>query len=473
MGIPIITIRNQNNINFTTVDNYFIKDKTLSTKAKGMLIQLLALPDGWQLSKGSIQSLVKEGREFCESCIKELKEHDYIILEKYKNSKTGSFEYEYQISAIPFCCEYLPDGELYNTKTNEIGRGRTILPKKNYDSNLEIVHELTNIINEKVYFEGTIDELKVLLPKKYHVYNGVLSKLIRNNQENLAEIGILFEFYRNKKGTMIRIGDSEFVRKNKGASENSLTPPLTPDNKKVQVPDTGKPYMDLHPQNIDEIKPVQVPDTGNPYMDLHPSKNGVRESAAFPYTEKPYAYKRMNNKKIDIRQIEKGIKENVRLSDLLAKHTDPNEQEKIKAMVEIIIDVLSMSQDQIRIGNEMYATGKVKERLLTITDEHIEYILENLQRITHPIKNIRSYLMKSLYTAPLSKNFSDYSKRRNIEDFPSWYGNTRQTEPDEQLINEVKEIQKRLKIEEQESDPKLESEIQHMLQDIEKKGIRV
>ena len=84
MGIPIITIRNQNNINFTTVDNYFIKDKSLSTKAKGMLIQLLALPDGWQLSKGSIQSLVKEGREFCESCIKELKEHDYITLEKYK-----------------------------------------------------------------------------------------------------------------------------------------------------------------------------------------------------------------------------------------------------------------------------------------------------------------------------------------------------------------------------------------------------
>lgn len=134
---------------------------------------------------------------------------------------------------------------------------------------------------------------------------------------------------------------------------------------------------------------------------------------------------------------------------------------------------MSMNQDHIRIGNEMYSTEKVKERLLTITDEHIEYILENLQRITHPIKNIRSYLMKSLYTAPLSKNFSDYSKRRNIEDFPSWYSNTKQTEPDEQLINEVKEIQKRLKIEEQETDPKLESEIQHMLQDIEKRGIRV
>ena len=56
---------------------------------------------------------------------------------------------------------------------------------------------------------------------------------------------------------------------------------------------------------------------------------------------------------------------------------------------------------------------------------------------------------------------------------PSWYHDTQQTEPDEELINEVKEIKKRLKIEKQKSDPKLESEIQHMLQEIEESGIRV
>ena len=37
------------------------------------------------------------------------------------------------------------------------------------------------------------------------------------------------------------------------------------------------------------------------------------------------------------------------------------------------------------------------------------------------------------------------------------------------MVKSPQQIQKRLKIEEQESDPKLESEIQHMLQDIEKK----
>lgn len=60
MGKPLIVVRNQNNINFTTVDNYFIKDKTLSTKSKGLLIQLLALPDGWIFSKKVLNPSLKK-----------------------------------------------------------------------------------------------------------------------------------------------------------------------------------------------------------------------------------------------------------------------------------------------------------------------------------------------------------------------------------------------------------------------------
>lgn len=235
----------------------------------------------------------------------------------------------------------------------------------------------------------------------------------------------------------------------------------------LEKPELDKPTL--------ENPILENPILGNPTLEKPISENPTQLNIDIQTKDlKKYRNQSYQSKeKIDKEQIENDIKQNVKLPDLLKKHSNPSEQDQIQSMVEIIIDIMNMSQDQIRLGNEIYSTKKVKERLLTITDEHIEYILENLQRITHPIKNIRSYLMKSLYTAPLSKNFSDYSKRRNIEDFPSWYHDTKQTEPDEQLINEVEEIQKRLKIEEQESDPKLESEIQHMLQDIEKKGIRV
>lgn len=474
MDSPKFIIRNQANINFTTVDNYFIKDKDLSTNAKGLLIQLLALPDKWEFSKNGILSQIKEGKKFLEKYMKELQDKGYMEFDKFRNPTTGRFQYEYRIYAIPYFCEFLPDGNIYNPKTNKIGREDAFTLQDNAVIEKEISQKQNT---EKFYslvkemrFSGTLDELKRYLPDKLQLPNRALAKMIRSLSDKFDESGIVWHLEKTRVGLVFSIGIERYEQKDTDSSSH-LSSQEKPG---VTIPDTLFGGVVPSQGNMNENNSVTMPDSllGG----VVPSQE--KSSVTIPDTLSPdlvngCLYKRMNNKKIDIRQIEKEIKENVRLSDLLVKHIDPNNQEKIKAMVEIIIDVMSMNQDHIRIGNEMYSTEKVKERLLTITDEHIEYILENLQRITHPIKNIRSYLMKSLYTAPLSKNFSDYSKRRNIEDFPSWYSNTKQTEPDEQLINEVKEIQKRLKIEEQETDPKLESEIQHMLQDIEKRGIRV
>lgn len=170
MGKPLIVVRNQNNINFTTVDNYFIKDKTLSTKSKGLLIQLLALPDGWIFSKKGIQSIVKEGREFVENCMAELKEHGYLVIDKYMNQETGFYEYEYQIYAIPIYCEFLPDGNIINRKTNEIGRGDTFSLQEDIVNEKEIqfkqnTDKLYEIL-KNLKFKGTLDELKHHLPER-------------------------------------------------------------------------------------------------------------------------------------------------------------------------------------------------------------------------------------------------------------------------------------------------------------------
>ena len=117
MDSPKFIIRNQANINFTTVDNYFIKDKDLSTNAKGLLIQLLALPDKWEFSKNGILSQIKEGKKFLEKYMKELQDKGYMKFDKFRNPTTGRFQYEYRIYAIPYFCEFLPDGNIYNPKT--------------------------------------------------------------------------------------------------------------------------------------------------------------------------------------------------------------------------------------------------------------------------------------------------------------------------------------------------------------------
>lgn len=70
-------LRNKTNVSFTSVDNEFIFNSALSTKAKGLLLQLLALPDNWKFSKEGIYAIVPEGKAFVEACLKELKEQGY------------------------------------------------------------------------------------------------------------------------------------------------------------------------------------------------------------------------------------------------------------------------------------------------------------------------------------------------------------------------------------------------------------
>ena len=115
----------------------------------------------------------------------------------------------------------------------------------------------------------------------------------------------------------------------------------------MTIPDTLLGAVVPSQRDNDTYTGVTIPDTLLGGMVPSQQKQNVTiPDTPSPDLVKGYLYKRMNNKKIDIRQIEKEIKENVRLSELLVKHTDLNEQEKIKAMVETIIDVMTMNQDE-------------------------------------------------------------------------------------------------------------------------------
>ena len=414
MGKPLIVVRNQNNINFTTVDNYFIKDKTLSTKSKGLLIQLLALPDGWIFSKKGTQSIVKEGREFVENCMAELKEHGYLVIDKYMNQETGFYEYEYQIYAIPIYCEFLPDGNIINRKTNEIGRGDTFSLQEDIVNEKEIqfkqnTDKLYEIL-KNLKFKGTLDELKHHLPERLQLSNRTLAKMLRSLSDQFDKENIIWKLEKTRKGLVFSVGDLKCDGKIFGELSSH-------EKNNVTIPDTEKPYVVPSQENSDKKTDVTIPDT-----------------------EKPYLYKRMNNKKIDIRQIEKEVDQNIDLDILYEQYPDQNDQKTIQNMRQIILDTMELEQDKVRLGNDIYPTEKVQKRLMKIKTEHIAYILNNLESLEHPTRNINAYLLKSLFTAPVSFNFNKYVSKKSIEDLPDWYADTKQQEASPELLAEVQQL---------------------------------
>ena len=87
--------------NFTCIDNHLFNDNTLSMKAKGLLAQILSLPDDWKYSVNGLASLFSDGRDAVNGAINELIEHGYIIRTRITN-EFGAFDgYQYDIYEKP------------------------------------------------------------------------------------------------------------------------------------------------------------------------------------------------------------------------------------------------------------------------------------------------------------------------------------------------------------------------------------
>lgn len=87
--------------NYTTLDNTFIKDVSLSWKAKGLMTYFLSLPDDWTINFSEIEKHSSDGRDSLRSAIKELKEHGYLIVEQNKTEEGKFGEMVYSIFETP------------------------------------------------------------------------------------------------------------------------------------------------------------------------------------------------------------------------------------------------------------------------------------------------------------------------------------------------------------------------------------
>lgn len=114
---------------FTVMSNHHFKNKDLSLKAKGLLSQMLSLPESWDYSLKGLVSICKEGKESINKALNELEEHGYLtrtqVREKGRFSRT-----EFVIREVPVspCTE--------NRVTVESPKNHdALLPESSYTEN--------------------------------------------------------------------------------------------------------------------------------------------------------------------------------------------------------------------------------------------------------------------------------------------------------------------------------------------------
>ena len=88
-------IRAEKKGNYTIIPNELLLDETISDKARGTLVRLLARPDNWNLNINHLVRTGKDGHAAIRSSIRELENAEYIQKEiaRHDNGRINGMSY--------------------------------------------------------------------------------------------------------------------------------------------------------------------------------------------------------------------------------------------------------------------------------------------------------------------------------------------------------------------------------------------
>lgn len=96
-------IRVQKTKDYTVMSNAHLRDKRLSLKSKGLMSQMLSLPEDWDYSVAGLAAINIESVGTIKTALNELKTAGYLVVTKLYPDKTesGRFEYIYDLYETP------------------------------------------------------------------------------------------------------------------------------------------------------------------------------------------------------------------------------------------------------------------------------------------------------------------------------------------------------------------------------------
>ena len=85
---------------------------------------------------------------------------------------------------------------------------------------------------------------------------------------------------------------------------------------------------------------------------------------------------------------------------LIAGH--PDDEDMLREMFELLVDTVCSKRRFIRIAGDDKPAEVVKAQLMKLNSDHLRFVLMCLKENTTQVRNIRQYLLATLYNAPLT-----------------------------------------------------------------------
>ena len=277
---------------YTVMSNHHLRNHTLSLKAKGLLSQMLSLPDDWDYTLQGLAQINKESIDAIREAVRELERAGYIKRSRERDERG--------------CLR----GTVYT-------------------------------IYEQPHAEPTPEE---------------------PTQE-------------------------------KPALDNPTLEKPALDNPTLEKPMLDKPTLENPTQlNTESTKKRKRQSKDSSITDSIPFPSGFPESPTQKRTETKGTFE-------SYREL---ILENIDY-DVLA--SDPHvDQEQLDEIVDLVQETVCSTRSQIRVAGNDYPAEVVRSKLLKLNSEHIRFVMDCLKQNTTRIRNIRQYLLATLFNAPSTMN---------------------------------------------------------------------
>lgn len=116
------------------------------------------------------------------------------------------------------------------------------------------------------------------------------------------------------------------------------------------------------------------------------------------------------------KQYEDYLREKLSIDILI--QSNPVEAGRINEILDLMVDVLCSNAKTIRISGDDKPIDVVKAQFMKIDSGYLEYILDCFKNQISDIRNVKQYLLATIYNAPLT--IDHYYTARVSYDMANW-----------------------------------------------------
>ena len=256
----------------------------------------------------------------------------------------------------------------------------------------------------RAYIVCSIEEITELL-------NCSRNKAIKSLQELDTEKGIgLIEKRRMGQGNNTIIYVKNFLLAQEKNSQQSNAETISEvQNVNFQK---SKIWTSKSPKN--QLLEVQNMDYNNTYNIKTANSETIDSNRIISRDEQRYDERL--DAEAELKAYQSLIKENIEYDCLMVSY--PTERDTIEGIYELIVETVMSSGEKILIASNWYPTALVKSKFLKLNVMHVQYVLDMLRANTSKVRNIKKYILASLFNAP--STIDSYYRAEVNHDFPQY-----------------------------------------------------